>query len=72
VIVLILGAVVKMAKKGTYTPLTVLILVLAFGLASFTDINVIYLLLGGAVTGLIYQLWCSNKQITKKNDEVEK
>ena len=50
-----------MGKKGEYTPLTVLILILAFGLASFTDIDVIYLLLGGAVTGLFYQLWQNRK-----------
>lgn len=45
---------------------------LAFGLASFTEINVIYLLLGGAVTGIFYQLWLNRKQADDKNDEVRK
>lgn len=72
VIVLILGAVVKMGKKGEYTPLTVMILMLAFCLASFTDISVIYLLLGGAVSGLLYQVWLNRKQADDKRDEVKK
>ncbi len=70
VIVLILGAVVKMGKKGEYTPLTVLLLLLAFVLASFTDINVIYLLIGGAATGLLYQVWLNEKPVDDKKDEV--
>lgn len=72
VIVLILGAVVKMAKKGEYTPLTVLILILTFGLASFTDVNIIYLLLGGAVTGLIYQLGLNRKTLNSKKTGEDK
>jgi len=72
VVVLILGAVVKMAQKGEYTPLTVLILILTFGLASFTDINIIYLLLGGAVTGLIYQLGLNRKTLNSKKNEEDK
>ncbi|MDK2942141.1 MAG: chromate transporter [Acetobacterium sp.] len=72
VIVLILGAVVKMGKKGEYTPLTVLILMLAFGLASFTNINVIYLLLGGAVTGLAYQIWLNKKISNGENSGEDK
>lgn len=72
VIVLILGAVVKMGKKGEYTPLTILILLLAFCLASFTDINVIYLLLGGAVTGLIYQVWTARRYSGRKKGEGQK
>ena len=56
VIVLILGAVVKLGKKGQYIPLTIFVLVLAFLLASFTEINVIFLILGGAIVGIMHQV----------------
>lgn len=67
VIVLILGAVVKLGKKNEYTPLTVIMLGLSFCIASFTSISVIYLLLGGAVIGIIYQVF-----IKKSKNEVKK
>ncbi|MBK5245312.1 MAG: chromate transporter [Eubacteriaceae bacterium] len=56
VIVLILGAVINLGKKNQYTPLTVLVLVLAFGMAAFAKINIIFLIIGGALIGIIYQV----------------
>lgn len=66
VIVLITGAAVKLGKYNSYKPVTIVLLVLAFILAAFTNINIIYLILGGALTGIIYQV------LIKKQDNVEK
>ncbi|WP_242852586.1 chromate transporter [Acetobacterium bakii] len=71
VIVLILGAVVKMGQKGQYNPLTIILLVLAFLLASFTQINVVFLILGGAIVGLVYQVLLK-KNPANNNHEVKK
>lgn len=67
VVVLILGAVVKLGKKNKYTPLTVIILGASFCMATFTGISVIYLLLGGACMGIVYQVF-----IKKPKNEVKK
>lgn len=71
VIVLILGAVVKMGQKGQYNPLTIFLMVMAFLLASFSQINVVFLILGGAISGLVYQV-ISKKIPEKDNHEVKK
>lgn len=69
VIVLLIGAVVEMGKKSEYTSVTVFILVIAFILATFTEINIIFLLLGGALIGIIYQLTLRKKFFSQKKEE---
>lgn len=69
VIVLLIGAVVEMGKKSDYTSITVFILVIAFILATFTEINIIFLLLGGAFIGIIYQLTFRKKNFPQKKEE---
>ena len=56
VIVLLLGAVFELGKKIEYTTMTVSILAIAFVLATFTELNVIFLLIGGGIAGMIYQV----------------
>ncbi|MGL4607071.1 MAG: chromate transporter [Eubacteriaceae bacterium] len=56
VIVLILGAVVKLGKKNDYTPFTMIVLCLAFILATFTNTNVVFLIVGGALLGIVHQV----------------
>ena len=53
VVVLILGALIKMIKKSERDWLTILIAVAAFGLAAFTEINCVFVILVGAVIGII-------------------
>lgn len=67
VIVLVLGAVVSMGKKGEYTPLTIAMLSISFLLATFTDLNIIFILLGGAVIGIVAQLMLSRDFSSGKN-----
>lgn len=56
VIVLISGAAFSMGKKAEYTPFTILLMIAAFLLATFTKLNIIFLLLGGAALGIAVQL----------------
>lgn len=69
VIVLILGAVINLGKKNQYTPLTVLVLVLAFGVAAFTKISIIFLIIGGALIGIIYQVILKKGLVSDKESE---
>jgi len=69
VIVLILGAVVNLGKKNQYTPLTVLVLVLAFCMAAFTKINIIFLIIGGALIGIVYQVILKKGLVSDKKSE---
>jgi chromate transporter len=57
IIVLVLGAAIKLGRKGEYNWLTVITLIAAFGLAVFTDLNVIFLILGGGVIGILRQIY---------------
>lgn len=56
VIVLLLGAVVELWKKFDATGVAIAILSIAFILATFTELNVIFLLIGGGIIGIIYQV----------------
>lgn len=69
VIVLILGAVVEMGKKGEYTPLTIFLLMASFLLASLTKLNIIFLLLGGALVGIMHQVAVMKKNTPPKKSE---
>lgn len=63
IIVLVLGAAVKLGRKGEYNWLTVSILIAAFSLAVFTDLNVIFLIIGGGVIGILRQLYLNKRMI---------
>ncbi|MGV8905890.1 MAG: chromate transporter [Acetobacterium sp.] len=69
VIVLILGAVVNLGKRNQYTPLTGLVLVLAFCVAAFTKINIIFLIIGGALIGIIYQVILKKGLVSDQKSE---
>lgn len=65
VIVLLLGAVVEMGKKFNYTAMGVLILVITFILATFTEVNVIFLLLGAGVAGMVFQVFFNRDAVSE-------
>lgn len=60
VVILILSAVVRMAKGLPKTAFTLPIILGAFLITSFTNINVVLIILAGAALGLIRQV-CLNK-----------
>ncbi len=62
VIILILGAAINLGKKGDHHFLSIASLIIAFLLASFTDMNVIFLILGGGLIGILIQV------VFKSND----
>lgn len=68
IIVLVLGAAVKLGRKGEYNWLTVSILIAAFSLAVFTDLNVIFLIIGGGVIGILRQLYLNKRMIQGDKD----
>jgi chromate transporter len=70
VIVLLLGAVIEMAKKFDRTAIGVLILLITFVLATFTEVNVIFLLLGGGLTGMIFQVFF-NRDVVSEHEKGE-
>jgi|LGOV01.1.fsa_nt_gb chromate transporter len=72
VIVLILGAAVKLGKKGTYNIVTITILISAFLLAVFSEINVIFLIIGGALVGMIYQVIFKKELMIEQEKKVKK
>lgn len=55
VIILVFYAVVRLGKKIDRAPFTFAVMFLAFGLTTFTDINIIFILLGAGLAGVI---WC--------------
>lgn len=71
VIVLILGAVIEMGKRLDFKPLTIFLVLVSFLLAVFTEINIILLLLGGAVVGIVDQLIFKKNMTLKKGEGKE-
>jgi chromate transporter len=63
IIVLVLGAAIKLGRKGEYNWLTVITLIAAFGLAVFTD-----LILGGGVIGILRQIYLNKQMIQGEKD----
>ncbi|MEG0629483.1 MAG: chromate transporter [Christensenellaceae bacterium] len=56
VIVLMVGAILKLIKQNKLNAFFFIILVLSFVTASFTSINVLFVLLGALVVGIVYSL----------------
>ncbi|WKY47997.1 chromate transporter [Eubacteriaceae bacterium ES3] len=66
--VLVLGAAIKLGKKGEYHLLTVATLIVSFIVAVFTDLNVIFLIIGGGLIGILHQV-VLNKAMIQDNKE---
>lgn len=66
VVVLILNAGIKMTKKMPKLLVTIVMCVVAFGLAVFTKIDVVFIILGGGIVGIVYQTIVANKQLKNK------
>ena len=64
VAVLIFNAAIKLGKKIHFNALSYLLLILSFGLALFTHISVIYILLVSAVIGIIIGVFFTHKEVT--------
>lgn len=72
VIVLLLGAVFELGKKLEYTTMAVLILTITFVLATFTELNVIFLLIGSGIAGMIYQVFLKKDLVEQKKGRENK
>lgn len=59
IIMLLAMAVFKIAKYVKFNIFVYVILAMAFILSAFTDINTIYILLGAAIIGIIYNSVCA-------------
>lgn len=68
VLILILDAVVKMGKSVEPNAFNFIVGACAFLLATFTDINIVWLILTGGVLGIIWQIYIV-KAYAEKGDE---
>ena len=56
VTILIVNAFIKMAKQLEKDVFSIVLLIVAFGIAAFTEFNVIFIILIGGVLGVVYSL----------------
>ena len=70
VVVLILNAGIKMTKKVPKLLVTIIMTIVAFGLSAFTSIDVVFIIVGGGLVGIIYQTIKAKKQLKNKGDKV--
>ena len=68
VTILIINAFVKLAKQIERTWFSIVLLIAAFAVAVFTDFDVIFIILIGAVLGIVYTLMCERVNSKKKKD----
>ena len=66
VVVLIANAGIKMTKKMPKLLVTIIMCVVAFGLAAFTGIDVVFIIVGGGIVGIVYQTIMAKKQLKSK------
>ena len=66
VVVLIANAGAKMFKKVPKLAVTMIMTIAAFGLSAFTGLDVVFIIIGGGLTGIIYQSIKANKQVKSK------
>lgn len=66
VVVLIANAGIKMTKKMPKLLVTIFMCIVAFGLAAFTKIDVVFIIIGGGIVGIVYQTIMANKQLKNK------
>ena len=65
VAVLIFKAAIKLGRKIHFNALSYMLLIAAFGIAFFTDISVIYILLASALIGIIVGIFFTHKEVPK-------
>ena len=70
VVVLIANAGIKMTKKMPKLLVTIIMCVVAFGLAAFTGIDVVFIIVGGGIVGIVYQTIMAKKQLKSKEGKV--
>ena len=68
VVVLIANAGIKMTKKMPKLLVTIVMCIVAFGLAAFTGIDVVFIIIGGGIVGIVYQTIVANKQLKNKEE----
>jgi len=66
VVVLIANAGIKMTKKMPKMLVTILMTAVAFGLAAFTGIDVVFIIIGGGLVGIIYQSAVAKRHVENK------
>lgn len=62
IMVLIAGALVRIIKKSELSFFWTILIIVAFCVASFTEINVIWIILCGAAAGIVRQMIIGNKE----------
>lgn len=62
IMVLIVGSLVRMVKKSELSVFFAILIIVAFCIASFTEINVVWLILGGAAAGIARQMIIGKKE----------
>ena len=70
VVVLIANAGIKMTKKVPKLFVTLAMTIVSFGLAAFTGIDVVFIIIGGGLVGIIYQTIKAKQQLKNKEDSV--
>ena len=66
VVVLVLNAGIKMTKKMPKLLVTIVMCIVAFGLAAFTKTDVVFIIVGGGIAGIVYQTIMAKKQLKNK------
>ena len=59
-------------KKKLVAPIvvTIIMTVVAFGLAAFTGIDVVFIIIGGGLVGIVYQTIMAKRQLKNKEGKV--
>ena len=70
VVVLIANAGIKMTKKVPKLFVTLAMTIVAFGLAAFTGIDVVFIIIGGGLVGIVYQTIKAKQQLKNREDNV--
>ena len=70
VVVLIANAGIKMTKKVPKLFVTIFMTIASFALASFTGIDVVFIILAGGIVGVVYQSAVAKRQLKNKEDSV--
>ncbi|MBQ1277537.1 MAG: chromate transporter [Thermoguttaceae bacterium] len=68
VVVLIINAVIKLSKKLKWNALWVCIALAAFAISLFLDINIIFVLIGAGIVGIVW-MFVNGKRMNKKKEK---
>ena len=69
VVVLIINAVIKLAKKMKWKAVGVVLALAAFGISLFLDINIIFVLIGAGIVGIVCMLIKAKRQGNVQNNK---